>query len=177
MRTLLCVMALALVVLFMVPASAPAVEKNKMALLFDFGGFANTTVGGYNGGVGGLYYFDKATAFRGSVGGSLYNNGQENQSKFYTISAGIAHDQWSGDEGRTLGYWAFDGLWKHTEFPVVNQYGFDAAVGTCFYAWPSVAFNAEYRLAFLNNPTAKTTTWDLGVGSGQIGVAVFFDGK
>lgn len=164
-------LALLFCVMNITQAGSPA--KNKYGLSFLFGGFGTTTVNGINGGVGGLYYFDQSTALRGSIGGTLTTSDSSQNPQAYTVSAGIAHDVLTGTN--TIGYLAVDGIYSHSQYPVVNTYGADIVAGGAFYAWPSVAFWAEYQLGFLHNAQTNVGVWSLGVASTQIGVTMFFD--
>jgi hypothetical protein len=149
-----------------VPASAQK-DGGPNAVAFDFGGFSTMTL--CNAGL--IHYFNNADAVRGSVGANVVSD-----NKLYNLSLGFTHDFLEGHN--TIGYWSLNGKWNHMEYagsPTQNEFGVSVGLGASFYPWPSISFNGEYQVAFMHNDGTSTNSWNVGVPTSNVGVAVWFN--
>jgi hypothetical protein len=173
MRTLFAILMILLVLSTITPVSAGTPpEKNNIALVFGFRGFATTEVAPVNGGVGLVYYIDQATALRGSLAMSRVSGEQPNP-QTYTVSVGLVNNLLYGTN--TTLYGCVDVLYAHSEPAVVNSYGADIGIGAAYMPWESVEFSAEYQLTFLRNEGEKLSYWSLGLPSNSINLLIYFN--
>lgn len=163
------IFVLATLLIMSMTAFAQAPSTNNMALMFTYGGFANSQVDAYNKGVGVLYFFDQHTGWRASLGGTSVDGVKQ-----FDMSAGIVHGMYTGTN--TVCYGFVDGMWSRSEGEATtNAYGGALGLGAEFFAWPSVSFTAEYGLAVTYDDQSELTRWSLGTTNPRLGLNVYFN--
>lgn len=149
--------------------STPAFSQ-KNALLFNFSGLNNLTLGSYNNGVGYKHSLSDANFLRGSLGyTSTTVNGVNSNS--YAVTGGLFHNLVTSHD--VTAYCGGQVNINHSTAPV-NTFGAAAVVGLEYGFWQNFALGTEYAAEYMSDSENDISSFTLGGTSGTLIFSVYF---